>query len=229
MFTDVQTKHLTAPLDKGVVRTRKQGGRNVSYIEGWHAIAEANRVFGFGKWDRVTELSRLCEPYQAESQSGNKTWRASFMAKVKITVRPEDETSGHPVTREGVGYGSGSAKDVGDALESAIKEAETDAMKRALMTFGNPFGLALYDKDQRNVTDGKQEAREIYSEIERFIKTTDDPQTLRAGMEDYGWLENDIAPTSPIDKVQRAHAPSVKKLITAFNEKLKEMNQGKSA
>ena len=25
-------------------------------------------------------------------------------------------------------------------------------MKRALMTFGNPFGLALYDKRQREVT-----------------------------------------------------------------------------
>jgi hypothetical protein len=41
--------------------------------------------------------------------------------------------------------------DLGLAHESALKEAETDAMKRALMTFGNPFGLALYDKEQRNV------------------------------------------------------------------------------
>jgi hypothetical protein len=40
---------------------------------------------------------------------------------------------------------------LGEALESAAKEAETDAMKRALMTFGNPFGLALYDKTQANV------------------------------------------------------------------------------
>ncbi len=30
-------------------------------------------------------------------------------------------------------------------------KAESDAMKRALMTFGNPFGLALYDKEQRGV------------------------------------------------------------------------------
>jgi hypothetical protein len=38
------------------------------------------------------------------------------------------------------------------AHESAIKEAETDAMKCALMTFGNPFGLALYDKAQREAS-----------------------------------------------------------------------------
>ena len=29
-----------------------------------------------------------------------------------------------------------------------IKEAETDAKKRALMSFGNQFGLSLYDKDK---------------------------------------------------------------------------------
>ncbi|MBL8564820.1 MAG: DUF968 domain-containing protein [Hyphomicrobiaceae bacterium] len=33
----------------------------------------------------------------------------------------------------------------------ALKAAETDATKRALATFGNPFGLALYDKEQAGV------------------------------------------------------------------------------
>jgi hypothetical protein len=32
-------------------------------------------------------------------------------------------------------------------------------MKRALMTFGNPFGLALYDKQQRQVTSSVREER----------------------------------------------------------------------
>ena len=54
--------------------------------------------------------------------------------------------------REGCGAGHGIDTDLGQAHESALKEAETDAMKRALMTFGNPFGLALYDKQQREVT-----------------------------------------------------------------------------
>ena len=54
--------------------------------------------------------------------------------------------------REGSGAGHGIDMDLGQAHESALKEAETDAMKRALMTFGNPFGLALYDKQQRQVS-----------------------------------------------------------------------------
>jgi DNA repair and recombination protein RAD52 len=53
--------------------------------------------------------------------------------------------------RDGCGAGHGIDRDAGLAHESALKEAETDAMKRAFMTFGNPFGLALYDKEQANV------------------------------------------------------------------------------
>ena len=41
--------------------------------------------------------------------------------------------------------------DQGLAHESALKEAETDATKQALMTFGNAFGLARDDKQQRQV------------------------------------------------------------------------------
>src|SRR5215468_9635227 len=37
-----------------------------------------------------------------------------------------------------------------------IKAAETDATKRAFVTFGNIFGLALYDREQRNVSTAKR-------------------------------------------------------------------------
>jgi recombination DNA repair RAD52 pathway protein len=56
-----------------------------------------------------------------------------------------------------MGSGHGIDVDCGLAHESAVKEAETDAMKRALMTFGNPFGLALYDKEQRQVAEAQPE------------------------------------------------------------------------
>jgi hypothetical protein len=58
------------------------------------------------------------------------------MARVRIIVHTLAKTEeGRPamlrVVREGTGFGSGFGKDLGDAMESAIKEAETDAMKRA--------------------------------------------------------------------------------------------------
>ena len=136
---------LKKPLDPRHVASRSQGGGQVSYIEGWHAIAEANRIFGFDGWDRETvEIIQLGEPYQ--NKNGNNV--VNYRAKVRIKTTAE---SCGVVVREGCGFGQGIDRDLGQAHESALKEAETDAMKRALMTFGNPFGLALYDKSRANV------------------------------------------------------------------------------
>ena len=126
---------------------RTQSGRALSYIEGWHAIAEANRIFGFGAWDRETlELRQVAEHQRKVGQGEG--WGVSYIARVRVRVMTP---GGDGITREGVGTGHGIDRDLGLAHESAAKEAETDAMKRALMTFGNPFGLALYDKTQANV------------------------------------------------------------------------------
>lgn len=144
MDWDRATEELKRKLDPAHVKGRKQGGGTVQYIEGWHAIAEANRIFGFGSWDRETlELRQLGEPREVDGKC-----RVDYMARVRITVFSANSPS---VTREGCGFGQGIDRDVGQAHESALKEAETDAMKRALMTFGNPFGLALYDKERAQV------------------------------------------------------------------------------
>jgi hypothetical protein len=55
------------------------------------------------------------------------------------------------IVREGSGTGEGKAATPGQAHELALKGAETDATKRALATFGNPFGLALYDRERIGV------------------------------------------------------------------------------
>jgi DNA repair and recombination protein RAD52 len=143
MFSAEQIAALAAKLDKSNVATRQQAGRSLSYIEGWHAIAEANRIFGFDGWNReAVEMRQLGEPREV-----NGNIRVGYSCRVRITVRAGDTV----IIREGCGFGSGIDRDVDQAHESALKEAETDAMKRALMTFGNPFGLALYDKQQANV------------------------------------------------------------------------------
>jgi DNA recombination protein Rad52 len=145
-FSPTQVAALAAPLNSAHVASRTQAGRSLSYIEGWHAIAEANRIFGFDAWDRETIENRcVSERERKIGQQQKDGWSVSYVAKVRVTVNGR--------VREGVGAGHGIDVDLGLAHESAIKEAETDAMKRALMTFGNPFGLALYDKTQANVSD----------------------------------------------------------------------------
>jgi DNA repair and recombination protein RAD52 len=151
MFTDQQKAALAAPLNGQHVKRRRQAGRPVAYIEGWKAIEEANRIFGFDGWTRETvDLKCVCEQQRKIGQDKRDGWGVAYIARVRIVVGGGEAA----VTREGVGAGHGIDSDLGAAHESAVKEAETDAMKRALMTFGNPFGLALYDKDQANVVDG---------------------------------------------------------------------------
>ena len=150
MFTDQQKAALAAPLNGQHVKRRRQAGRSLAYIEGWKVIAEANRIFGFDGWTRETvDLRCVSEKERKIGQDKRDGWGVSYVAKVRIVVFSGDSV----VTREGVGSGHGIDCDLGTAHESAVKEAETDAMKRALMTFGNPFGLALYDKEQANVID----------------------------------------------------------------------------
>jgi DNA recombination protein Rad52 len=149
-FSAEQIGALSAPLDRAKVKQREQGRAKVSYLEGWQVIAEANRIFGFAGWQRET-ISVHCVN-QAERSIGRDNrpgWGVTYIARVRVTVNAPGMV---PLIREGSGAGHGIDVDLGQAHESAIKEAETDAMKRALMTFGNPFGLALYDKQQREVT-----------------------------------------------------------------------------
>jgi hypothetical protein len=79
-------------------------------------------------------------------QSGQ-VYAAAYTAKVRVSVRAGDIV----IVREGSGTGEGRASTPGQAHELALKGAETDATKRALATFGNPFGLALYDREQAGV------------------------------------------------------------------------------
>lgn len=149
-FTPEQIELLKAPLNRSNVKERKMAGRTMSYVEGWHVIAEANRIFGFDGWTSETVMLSETNRDLVELTSDRgpyKQWRIGYIAKVRITAGG--------VSREGTGYGSGMGKPeaVGDAVEGAIKESETDARKRALMTFGSTFGLALYDKEQSEVFD----------------------------------------------------------------------------
>jgi hypothetical protein len=141
-LSDTQVRHLKAKLEAKHVKTRKANGADLHYVEGWHVIAEANRIFGYDAWDRRTFASRCVwsgveGPYH----------EAAYIAKVRVSVRAGDTT----IVREGSGSSEAKAPTPGQAHELALKGAETDATKRALATFGNPFGLALYDREQVGV------------------------------------------------------------------------------
>lgn len=181
-FSEDQIDHLTNTLDPSVVANRKQGGSQVAYIQAWHAIAEANRIFGFGEWDRETVEMRIVQEKDTIIGKGKsyekEGFKVSYIARVKITVRAGDQI----ITREGTGAGHGIDADIGQAHESAAKEAESDAMKRALMMFGNPFGLALYDSTRANVKtprESKANSRGLFEALQGAMREQKDEDGIR--------------------------------------------------
>ena len=148
-LTPEQIKSLNAPLDPANVKKPSGSfGPKGDYIEGWHAINELNRVFGFDGWSYEIALSRDAVE-KGKDGKGNEQWQAAYTCICTLTAAG--------VTRQDVGFGSGFAKGIGDAIEGATKEAATDALKRCARTFGNIFGLALYDKSRANVHAPEQE------------------------------------------------------------------------
>ncbi len=139
-FARHQLKKLATPLDSVRVHRREQDGKTLSYIEGWFAIHEANRIFGYDGWDR--EMVHFERAFERSRRDGTS---CGYVARVRVCVRANAIT----IVREGTGFGQASAARAGDAHERALKAAETDATKRALATFGSRFGLMLYDKEQR--------------------------------------------------------------------------------
>jgi hypothetical protein len=134
-FTSSQIRLLKAPIKRQHVKEREVEGKTLHYVEGWHVVAEANRIFGFDAWDRETISSQCIWQKNVDHR-----FVASYLARVRICVR----AGGAVVVREGIGLAEATAATPGQAHERAAKGAETDATKRALCTFGNSFGLSLY-------------------------------------------------------------------------------------
>jgi len=154
---------LDAPLRRDVIKERD----GLSYLEGWHVINEANRIFGYGSWGgTIVRLEHLGD-VPVVSRQGKEGFKTAYLCEYRVTVKIPDPYSkdieGNPqynyVTFSDVGFGNAVSYQ-GNALDNhelAAKEAATDAMKRCLRAFGNQFGNALYDKEQRNVEKEKVE------------------------------------------------------------------------
>ena len=189
-FTEQQVRKLKARLNPKHVRVRTNNGLGWSYIEGWHAVAEANRIFGHDGWDRQTSESTLI---YAEKRGD---WHhAAYVVRVRICVRAGEVL----VTREGSGTGEGKALTQGQAHELALKGAETDATKRALATFGNPFGLSLYEQSGGRPKD-KEGPSQVFAgpwrldlgeaKAEEFAEPKDFANALRRSLSDAADIES---------------------------------------
>jgi DNA recombination protein Rad52 len=143
-MTDDIARELAKPLDPEHIQPPAPG-KYGDYVDAHHVLSEANRIFGWDGWSYDVKRCEECSKVMGQDRKGGPQVRVGYIAHVTATVKG--------VYRTGIGAGSGYAKpeNEADAHDSAAKEAETDALKRALRSFGNTFGLALYDKQRKDV------------------------------------------------------------------------------
>ena len=154
-FSAKQVKALRRNLDHLSVRTREANGRELSYIEGWYAISEANRIFGFDGWSRETIESRC-----VLTRGNRGSFLAIYIARVRISVFADGTT----IVREGHGSGEGRSPSPGEVHDTALKAAETDATKRALATSADLSALSFIARKKRRAF----KARSRYSRRSRI-------------------------------------------------------------
>lgn len=141
----LRNKELETTLDekisRDVIRQRDGGGRKpLDYLETWYVIDRLNQVFGNLNWD-----SETVDLIEVQGQD-----KPTYRARVRITVLQKlGEGQYLKTIKEGFGYGRD--KSANNPHEMAVKEAESDALKRAAMKFGRSMGLALYDKSQEYI------------------------------------------------------------------------------
>ncbi|KAI8867419.1 hypothetical protein GQ42DRAFT_164802 [Ramicandelaber brevisporus] len=139
-FEVADRTHLANRLRRGlgpeVLATRPApGGQRLSYLEGWRAINTANQLFDFDGWSsQIVELTvDYCDMI-------NNAFNIGVSCVVRITL-PGGQS------HEDIGYGSiENIRSKAQGFEKAKKESVTDALKRALRTFGNAMGNIVYDK-----------------------------------------------------------------------------------
>jgi DNA recombination protein Rad52 len=133
---------LAEPLDPARVKmVEARGGRKQPYLEQWDVKRRANEVFGYDGWGyTVSELRLIGE--ESFAKDGKDGRRVGYVAVVLVSVDGFCD-------RSDVGYGD--AVEYGGSSitchELAAKEAVSDALKRAMTSLGDQFGLvSLYDK-----------------------------------------------------------------------------------
>lgn len=143
-------RELEGELDRSLVHYRPDNKK--PYLEGFEAINQANKIFGFDGWGY-----EIVEMEYRELTRGSGAAAGMYLARIKVTV-----TGWQPREDVGVGLTAGTSP---EAHETAVKAAVTDGIKRALRGFGPQFGNDLYDKDgeysqPQRETSGNQNAQQ---------------------------------------------------------------------
>ena len=116
------------------------------------------------------------------------------------------QADGTTIIREGHGTGEGRSNSPGEVHDTALKAAETDATKRALATFGKPFGLALYRSSKLSSPEPERMVHAVAAGSERLGFHPDNTTPIPRPSRYYG-RRHYIPLTEQLRKESAAFAP----------------------
>ena len=170
MFVEKQKQALAYDIEPSRIKNRVKGNITLSYLEGFDLIETANKIFGHGNWSySISELAQVSQ----ETNTNNNTV-ICYKALIRLVVYSPDHNKN--VSKEDVGFGTGIAKTLAEAHEGAGKEAVTDALKRAMRSFGNQFGNSLYDKSRKHQIEAPVQTQGLPIQQPAQIPTQSSPQ-----------------------------------------------------
>ena len=153
---DIEVRKYAPPRDRGLTKAqilrllsprpgsifeKKQG---LTYIPGHEVKAELSRIFGPGNWDHTIHDVTLLWESEAPNKEGKTMYRACYSVACTLRIR---DYWGHSVaeTTEYHAEANSNLPDRGEAHAMALTSAQTYALRRAALDFGDSFGLHLYD------------------------------------------------------------------------------------
>lgn len=135
-----QLQQLLRDLNRNRVESRKQGKQNLSYLAAWDVKATLIKVFGFGGFSADLIESQIMDAREVKQSSGN---GVNNKVTAKAVVRLYIHQLGATYTEAAIA--GSSQPDITEAMDMALKSAESDALKRAAIFLGTQFGLSLYN------------------------------------------------------------------------------------
>jgi len=147
-------------------------------VDGYYVISLLCDLYGPGGWGH-----RILKQEVVQDQKDDKDrYRIGVSVHVELTVDGSD----HP--KHGIGYGEGIDRWRGAAYESASKEAETDAIKRAAKNLGNRAGLSLYRNGpapQPSQPRERKETREVPADAAAHLSELSEKSDLKNWWDSY--------------------------------------------
>ncbi|WP_329368890.1 Rad52/Rad22 family DNA repair protein [Streptomyces sp. NBC_00669] len=139
-LTEQQRRVLLGGLSPTRVHQTPEG---FSHLQQWDVRRWLIRIFGFGGFDTEILSVTVLRDAAQRAEGGRYRYAAVYRVHQRLTVK--DVHGNRLASFDGVATGAAERWTPGEAHDDAVKEADSQALKRAAVNIGDQFGLSLYD------------------------------------------------------------------------------------